>query len=207
MLIPLTEDVTRVRASPKKPDTGRPMSRFERNRSRALEIFAQRGFAQVSLRELASHLELTVGALYNHCSGKEDLLLEFLEEHYMALLALFERRPRQTSVGTELQVLIQRLIALYDSSPLHFRLAIRELDCLRPRQRQHIEHMREQLQQRLTASLRSAGCHAAGNSTVALELFEHLPLWLSRSQLSDQERHKALTHLLINASSPCENRS
>lgn len=205
MLIPLTEEMTRAKSNTRDPGAGRPMSRFERNRSRALELFVQRGFAQVSLRELASHLELTVGSLYNHCSGKEDLLLEFIEEHYMALLTLFERRPRQASVGAELQVLVQRLIALHDSNPLHFRLAIRELDCLRPSQRQHIEHMRGQLRQRLTASLRSAGCHTADNSVVALELFEHLPLWLSSTPLSDQGRHKALTHLLLSAFSPCEN--
>lgn len=206
MLIPLTEESTRARNNTKNPGVGRPISRFERNRSRALELFVQRGFAQVSLRELASHLELTVGSLYNHCSGKEDLLLEFIEEHYMALLALFERLPRQASIGTGLQVLVQRLITMHDSSPLHFRLATRELDCLRPSQRQHIEHMRGQLRQRLAASLRSAGCHMADNGVV-LELFEHLPLWLSSSPLSDQGRHKTLTHLLLSASSPCENRS
>ncbi|MCQ4325310.1 TetR/AcrR family transcriptional regulator [Pseudomonas stutzeri] len=205
MLIPLKEEMTSARDNAKKPSAGRPMSRFERNRSRALELFVERGFAQVSLRELASHLELTVGSLYNHCSGKEDLLLEFIEEHYTAMLALFERRPRQASVGTRLPVLVERLIALHDSSPLHFRLAIRELDCLRPSQRQHIERMREQLRQRLSTSLRSTGCHAADNDIVVLELFEHLPLWLSSYPLGD--RHKALTQLLISASSPCENRS
>lgn len=177
--------------------TGSTGSRFERNRPRALELFAQRGFAQVSLRELASHLELTAGSLYNHCSSKEELLQEFIEEHYMALLSLFDRRHQRESAGATLQAVIQRLIALHESHPLHFQLAVRDAGCLKPSQRQYIDRLRQQVQHKLHALLGSAGCISPGQTNVAaLELLEHLPLWLSRYPLSERQRCETLVRLL-----------
>ena len=167
-------------------------SRFERNRPRALELFAQRGFAQVSLRELASHLELTAGSLYNHCSSKEELLQEFIEEHYMALLSLFDRRHQRESASATLQEVIQRLVALHESHPLHFQLATRDAGCLKPSQRQYIDRLRQQVQHKLHALLGAAD----QTSVASLELFEHLPLWLSRYPLNERQRCETLVRLL-----------
>ncbi|MCQ4312804.1 TetR/AcrR family transcriptional regulator [Pseudomonas stutzeri] len=131
--------------------TSRPAgtgSRFERNRLKALELFAQRGFAQVSLRELASHLELTVGSLYNHCACKEELLQEFIEEHYMALLSLFDRHHQRESASAPLQEVIQKLIG------------------------------------------------PERTSVATLELFEHMPLRLSRYPLTERQRYEAFVQLL-----------
>ncbi|VVN70754.1 hypothetical protein PS726_00398 [Pseudomonas fluorescens] len=184
--------------------TSRPSgtgSRFERNRPKALELFAQRGFAQVSLRELASHLELTAGSLYNHCSNKEELLQEFLEEHYMALLALFDRRKRE-SVSQTLQEVVQRLITLHESHPLHFQLAARDAGCLKPSQRQYIEGLRQQVQHKLRALLGKEGYISPEQTGAgALELFEHAPLWLSRYPLNERQRCEAVVRLLT-ATSP-----
>ncbi|HEP9463102.1 TetR/AcrR family transcriptional regulator [Pseudomonas aeruginosa] len=176
-------------------------SRFERNRPRALELFARRGFAQVSLRELASHLELTAGSLYNHCASKEELLLEFIEEHYMALLALFDRCHRRESPKATLEAVIQRLVALHAAHPLHFQLAARDVGCLKPVQQSYIERLRQDLRQQLDTLLRAAGVVPSGQTGVpALELFEHLPLWLSSYPLSERQRGEVLMRLLTAAS-------
>lgn len=185
-------------------------SRFERNRPRALELFARRGFAQVSLRELASHLELTAGSLYNHCSGKEELLQEFIEEHYMALLALFDRCYRRETPEATLQAVIQGLVALHASHPLHFQLATRDAGCLKPDQRLHIERLRQQLRQQLNALLCATGCVSPGQTYIpALELFEHLPLWLASYPMNERQRCAALIRLLTatNLSTTSEIRS
>lgn len=186
--------------------TSRPAgtgSRFERNRPRALELFAQRGFAQVSLRELASHLELTAGSLYNHCSGKEELLLEFIEEHYIALLSLFTGRRRRESPKLTLQQVVQGLAAHFAKHPLHFQLATRDVGCLRPEQRQYIERLREQLRQQLNTLLCATGFTNPNQAGIPiLELFEHLPLWLSHHQLDEQQRCTALMRLLTAVNLP-----
>jgi AcrR family transcriptional regulator len=173
-------------------------SRFERNRPKALALFAERGFAQVSLRELASHLELTAGSLYNHCSSKEELLLEFIEEHYMALLSLFDRRHRRDTPGATLRQVIQGLVDLHDEQPLHFQLATRDAGCLKPGQRASIDRLRERLRQHLATLLRDAG-HPATPGMPTLELFEHLPLWLAGYPLDKAQRCANLERLLTAA--------
>ena len=60
---------------------------FEERRDKALELFAVKGFGQVSMRELASHLGLTAGSLYHHFPSKQHLLLDWIEEFYEELLA------------------------------------------------------------------------------------------------------------------------
>lgn len=178
-------------------------SRFARNRHRALELFAQRSFAQVSLRELASHLELTAGSLYNHCTSKEDLLLEFIEEHYIALLSLFVRRRRGECPQAALQRVVQGLASRYEKHPLHFRLATRDAGCLNSEQRQYIGRLREQLQQQLDSLLCAAGFTNPSQASIpSLELFEHLPLWLSRYPLDEQQRCAALMRLLTAVNLP-----
>lgn len=175
----------------------RATSRFVRNRPRALELFALRGFAQVSLRELASHLNLSAGSLYNHCSCKEELLMEFIEEHYMALLSLFERRYRRESPMATLQAVIQGLIALHERHPLHFQLTIRDSVCLKPDQRQHLDRLRQQLRQQLDALLRDAGYRVEQQASMPiLELFEHLPSWLSAYPMDEEQRCAVLLRLL-----------
>ena len=59
-----------------------PLSRYEESRTKALQLFACKGFGQVSMRDLASHLGLTAGSLYHHFPSKQYLLFELLEEFY-----------------------------------------------------------------------------------------------------------------------------
>lgn len=185
---------TPLAAVPQPGDTG---SRFARNRPRALELFAERGFAQVSLRELARHLELTAGSIYNHCASKEELLLEFIEEHYLALLALFDQRSRRTCPNTTLKNVARELLALHARQPAYFRLATRDTCFLGAAQREHVARLRQRLGRQLDALLLAAGfAPPASHGVPALELFEHLPLWLAGSELSENQRHAALLRAL-----------
>lgn len=176
---------------------GNAGSRFERNRPRALELFAERGFGHVSLRELARHLEMTAGSIYNHCASKEELLLEFIEEHYSALLALFERRSRRACPRTTLKNIARELLALHSHQPAYFRLATRDTIFLSSAQRQHVEQLRQRLSQKLEALLLDVGlANPSSHGVPALELFEHLPLWLANSDLSENQRQAALLRAL-----------
>jgi len=178
-------------------------SRFERNRHRALELFAHKGFGQVSMRELARHLDLTPGSIYSHCSGKEELLMEFIEEHYLAMLALFSRRHLRGCPMEALRRIINGLEAYHAKHPLHFQLAIRDSRSLHTEQRQYIEQLREQLRQQLESRLRAAGFNDSSQAgTPTLELFEHLPLWLANYPLNEQQRSAALVNVLTAALIP-----
>ncbi|WP_332821602.1 TetR/AcrR family transcriptional regulator, partial [Pseudomonas sp.] len=63
-----------------------PLSRLEQIRGKALELFAERGFAEVGMRELALHLGIGAGSVYHHFQSKEQLLFELIEELYEDLL-------------------------------------------------------------------------------------------------------------------------
>ena len=52
----------------------------EQIRAVALEMFAERGYAGTSLREIAERLGVTKAAVYYHFSTKEDILASLLED-------------------------------------------------------------------------------------------------------------------------------
>jgi AcrR family transcriptional regulator len=57
----------------------------EQIRSVALEMFAERGYAGTSLREIAERLGVTKAAVYYHFSTKEDILASLLEDFLVQL--------------------------------------------------------------------------------------------------------------------------
>jgi hypothetical protein len=63
---------------------------FEERRDRAMALFAEKGFGQVSMRELAAH-GLTAGSLYHHFPSKQDLLYDLIEELYEELQATLDQ--------------------------------------------------------------------------------------------------------------------
>lgn len=71
-----------------KPATGRQGRRSaaeaQATRSRLIEVadqlFAERGYAQTSIRDLATHAGVTSGAIYGHFRGKADLLAEVIQQ-------------------------------------------------------------------------------------------------------------------------------
>ncbi|WP_342246784.1 TetR/AcrR family transcriptional regulator [Pseudomonas sp. OTU5201] len=178
-------------------------SRFERNREKALALFACKGFGQVSLRELATHLGLAAGSLYHHCSSKEELLFEFIEEYYEGLLAVSSRsNPRKPCIE-RLHELVAALIELHRARPLHFRLAMQERHCLTPAHQMRIDELELRCQEYwlrdvgLAAEPSSARRKAAGDALSGI--FQQIPNWLEHSELPDAERSAFLESLIFGA--------
>ncbi|OLT11863.1 TetR family transcriptional regulator [Pseudonocardia sp. CNS-139] len=69
----------------------------EEIREVALDLFAQKGFEQTSLREIAERLDITKAALYYHFPSKDELLVQLVAPLATDLAAftavLEERRP------------------------------------------------------------------------------------------------------------------
>jgi AcrR family transcriptional regulator len=69
----------------------------ERIQSVALKLFAEHGYQQTSLREIAERLGVTKAALYYHFKSKEDIVRSFTEDYVAeldALLAWGAAQPR-----------------------------------------------------------------------------------------------------------------
>jgi AcrR family transcriptional regulator len=101
---------------------------FEHRRDTALRLFAENGFKQVTMRDLAQRVGLKPGSIYHYIESKEQLLFEFLEEVYDALL-LPNRRVSTVTATTSsarLQSFVISHIQVYRSIPLHFQLLEKE---------------------------------------------------------------------------------
>jgi AcrR family transcriptional regulator len=71
----------------------------------ALRVFAERGYKQAGVDEIATAAGYSKGALYWHFSGKEDLLAALLEERVdapmRAMVALLETAPPERDMSVE----------------------------------------------------------------------------------------------------------
>ncbi|MGE4405529.1 TetR/AcrR family transcriptional regulator [Pseudomonas sp.] len=174
----------------------RSAATFETCRERALELFADEGFGQVSLRRLASHMGISTATLYTHVAGKEELLFDALEEHYEHLLLLAGHGVRgEPAVRQRVQRLSRALVELYRHYPSRFLLATRERHCLRDGHRRCIDSLRRRIAEQLGTWLQGGEGQAAGR--VLLELIEHLPLWLVEHGLTAQQQTRLVDALLL----------
>lgn len=180
-----------------------PLSRLEQIRYKALELFAERGFARVSMRELAFHVEIGCGSLYHHFESKERLLFELVEELYDDLLeAVFS-----TSRGNppeRLRGLLREHIALHERRALNFRMAEQEFRCLSPQHQEQIQQMRQRYEDSLLARLLEVGTtgptrllRPAVQGLIAW--LNNLPSWLQQADLEPVERQTLIEDMVFGA--------
>lgn len=76
-----------AQALPTSPTLTLAVSEPDRTLKKSADLFAERGFAQVGMRELARHLGISSGSIYHHIESKQALLGELIEDLYQTLLA------------------------------------------------------------------------------------------------------------------------
>ena len=64
-----------------------------RIREAALRLFAQHGYAAVSMRQIAGEVGVQAGALYTYTPDKQALLFDLLKAHMEHLLHAWEQEP------------------------------------------------------------------------------------------------------------------
>ena len=178
-------------------------SRFAESRDKALELFASKGFGQVGMRELASHLGLTPGSLYHHYPSKQHLLLDLIEEFYDELHSTLKRLQRRKLQGDCLPALIRAHLKLHRELPRHFRLVERDSGCLNPDQQARVEQLRQGYEQQLLDLLHTPpdlgeGARRATGHALA-NLLNSAPSWFNGQSLAERERETLLENLLTGA--------
>ncbi|WDU64879.1 TetR/AcrR family transcriptional regulator [Pseudomonas poae] len=169
------------------------LSRSEFQR-RALELFQQRSFSQVSMRELAAHLGITPGAIYHHVESKEAMLLEWLIELYQALLSHIELiKRRKLTPAQRLTKLIEGHLKLHEQMTAHFKLAVMDANCLGAPMQASVERLRlayESEFMKLVDQLshQPGGPLREGALTAILPMLNSLPTWLSPTMDKGQRR-------------------
>ncbi|CRM75512.1 transcriptional repressor BetI [Pseudomonas sp. 25 R 14] len=184
------------------PDKAPPL-RLEEIRSKALALFAERGFAQVGMRELALHLGMGTGSLYNYFESKENLLFEFIEELYQALFKALLRTEKHAAPD-RLEALVKAHIALHKRWGLHFLLAEREFCCLCGEHQQHILQMRSCYEaQMLTLSIEAGavGAPAVLRGTIhsVVSWLNNLPDWQQMGGLIPAQQQEVFNSIALGA--------
>ncbi|QEY62670.1 TetR/AcrR family transcriptional regulator [Metapseudomonas lalkuanensis] len=178
-------------------------SRYMENRHLALALFAEQGYGQVSMRDLAAQLGIKAGSIYHHVESKEALLFEFIEELYEQLLENADLAARvHREPAARLAALIDAHLALHEPMGLHFRLAELEARCLSGERLEQARDLRAAYAEALLEPLQElAGqpLDAAGRGAVAgiVSLLNQLPAWLDASGLPTEQGRELMQRMIL----------
>jgi AcrR family transcriptional regulator len=167
-------------------------------------LFAERGFDSVGLRELAAHLGIKAGSLYNHIESKEALLFELIESLYEDLLDVVtrpERRP--VSQQVRLDRLIDGHVQLYREKADYFRVAQHAKTCLSARHQETIAQLRNDYERHLMTVLNGLGLPPRSLALVTTRsvaaLLHHLPHWLGDVDIASEGYRQLLGRMILGA--------
>jgi AcrR family transcriptional regulator len=177
-------------------------SHLDQYRTQVLQLLASKGFSQVGMRQLASVLGLSPGALYHHYPSKQELLFDLIQELYEELLAAVASVRRLTVIKPEkLNLLIKVHLRLHVEMPWHFRLAARDIGCLTEEQQQRLCTLREDyegdLHMTLGAPAQTLDPEAVPIARVIANLLQCTPAWLKDSPIAQPQQHEFLHDFLI----------
>ena len=119
-----------------------------RVRDAALKLFAQGGYAAVSMRAIAAEVGVQAGALYNYTPDKQTLLFDLMEGHMNELLAQSPHGQSGTPKN-RLHHFVDFHIRFHADRPDAVFIAYMELRNLSPENFNKIEALRRKYEDRL----------------------------------------------------------
>lgn len=133
-------------------------------RDAAQRLFAQHGFAAVSMRQIAAQVGVQAGALYNYTPDKQSLLFELMRAHLEALLEAWQSEPKGDTPLERLEAFTRFHIGFHLDRPDAVFIAYMELRNLEPGNFEVIEGLRKRYETALEDILRDG--KAAGDFTL-----------------------------------------
>ena len=132
-----------------------------RVREVALKLFAQHGYAAVSMRQIAREVGVQVGAIYNYTPDKQALLFSLLKGHMDELLSTWEAEPRPEGPRDRLEAFVRFHIRFNLDRPQAIFISYMELRNLAPENFAVIEAQRKVYEGALEAILRDGQSEGA----------------------------------------------
>lgn len=139
-------------------------------RAAALKLFAQHGYASVSMRQIAAEVGVQAGALYNYTPDKQTLLFSLLKGHMDDLLTAWEALPQPGNPTQHLEQFVRFHIRFHAERPEAVFISYMELRSLEPANFAVIEQLRRAYEDRLAGILQrlsGAGSTAPQDSRIA----------------------------------------
>lgn len=132
-----------------------------RIRSAALRLFAQHGYAAVSMRQIAADVGVQAGALYNYTPDKQSLLFSLMQGHMSDLMEAWQSGPTATGALAELERFVRFHIRFHMERPDAVFIAYMELRNLSEDNFAAIEAMRRSYEDALEAVLKQGVAEGA----------------------------------------------
>jgi AcrR family transcriptional regulator len=103
--------------------------RFANTRERieraAIQLFVEKGVDGTSVRDVARLVDISEGALYRHFTGKDELVWQVFERHYVAFAARLEAlAEHENTARAKLAAMIRGFCQAYEEDPLLFRFLL-----------------------------------------------------------------------------------
>ena len=120
----------------------------------ALRLFAQHGYAAVSMRQIAAEVGVQAGALYNYTPDKQSLLFSLMQRHMSELMEAWQADPAVEGALGELERFVRFHIRFHMERPDAVFIAYMELRNLSDENFAVIETMRRNYEDALEAVLK-----------------------------------------------------
>ncbi|MFJ7884439.1 TetR/AcrR family transcriptional regulator [Pseudomonas sp. NPDC096917] len=182
------------------PDADQYIKR-EVQRQSILELYATRGFGQVSMRELASHLRVTPGAIYHHYPSKQHLLFDFIEELYEDLTSRLSQP--EPIPADPIDFIVSAHLDLYVMRPFHFKIALRDAQLLEQEHRDDLQRLSAQYYDSVCGilGLKNAEQQAGSNiiASAIIQVLISAPEWINHELTAVKTRRELLSCMLNGA--------
>lgn len=127
-------------------------------RAEALRLFAARGYAAVSMREIAEGVRIRAGGLYNHFPTKQDILRDLMTRHMEEVIAAWaEADPEGADPGVRLTAFARFHIRFHFQKPDAVFVAYMELRNLEPENFAAVEALRGRYEAALRTIIEAGG--------------------------------------------------
>lgn len=127
---------------------------FDEVRNAALFLFANHGYAAVSMRQIAARVGVQAGAIYNHFPNKQALLGDLLIEHMRELIDACEARPISNLPVEALEQFVRFHIRYHIDKADEVFIAYMELRNLEPENFREVQALRQRYERVLRDILR-----------------------------------------------------
>ena len=108
-----------------------PRHRFVDTKDRieraAIALFVEKGVAETTVRDIAQAVDISEGALYRHFVGKDELVWQLFERHYVAFAGRFQAlADGEPAARGKLAAMIRGFLQAHDADPtlFHFLLFV-----------------------------------------------------------------------------------
>ncbi len=156
----------------------------------AARVFAERGYAETSVAQLADELGLATGALYHYFRGKQELLIAICDELTEPLLDAARELPAGEEPGVRLRALI-RLWVAHVATHRHHLLVFTQVRHVidHGEEWRSVRDARKEFELLVAEAITATGAPDPDLRRLALlGMVNHLPQWYRpRGQLSPEQ--------------------